>query len=93
MFNWVTKGKEIENYIPVQALQDLLSNSKLKQCTQYELFPQYIERHYKGFIGKKVAFANTIVPFLTKDNSEKIMDLEKKIKELYTFIGKWNGMV
>lgn len=92
MFNWVTKGKEIENYIPVQALRDLLSNSKLKQCTQYELFPQYIERHYKGFIGKKVAFANTIVPFLTKDNSEKIMDLEKKIKELYTFIGKWNGL-
>lgn len=92
MFNWVTKGKEIENYIPVQALQDLLLNSKLKQCTQYELFPQYIERHYKGFIGKKVAFANTIVPFLTKDNSEKMMDLEKKIKDLYAFIGKWNGM-
>ena len=92
MFTWVTKGKEIENYIPSEAVQEMFEGKKIKQCDQYELFPDYIEKYYKGFTGKKVIFANQIVPMITKDNSGKMMDLEKRISNLYDHIGKWNGL-
>jgi hypothetical protein len=90
LFSWVTKGKEIENYIPVEALNKLFKKSKLKQCGQYDLFPDYIKKYYSGFPGKKVQFANEIAPYMDKDGCSKILDLKKNIKKLYGIIEKWN---
>ena len=92
MFNWVTKGKEVENYIPVSAVQEMFGTQEIEQCAQYELFPTYIEGYYKSFSNRKVPFANKIVPYITKGNSEKMYDLKNKIEELYHYVGKWNGL-
>lgn len=91
MFNWITKGKEIENYIPASAVQDMTGETGLAQCAQYELFPDYISGYCKSFSNGKVQFANRIVPYITKSNSEKMYDLKAKIEELYHYIGKWNN--
>lgn len=91
MFNWVTKGKEIENYIPAAAISKLLGLDKIRQCGQYQLFPQYIEKHYKGFTGKKVQFANSIVSYMEKVECGKVLDVQKKIRDLYKAIEKWNA--
>ena len=40
-FCWITKGKEIENYIPTQALRAMYGES-LPALGQYDLFPEYI---------------------------------------------------
>lgn len=92
MFAWVTKGKEIENYLPVEAIREHVKNDKVRQCKQYELFPRYIEKYYKGFSNKKVIFANEITAFLSKENCEGKYDLNAKVLELYKRIARWNGV-
>ena len=92
MFCWITKGKEIENYIPWEAINEVYSNSPQKQCEQYELFPKYIEKACPGFMQNKVKFAKHIVPYITTENAWKIVDLEKNIKDLAVCIKKWNRM-
>lgn len=90
MTYWVTKGKEIENYLPKQALETMLNISIKNACKQYQLFPNYVEKYYKNFSNKKVPFANEIKEFITKEDSEQILDLKKQIENLYKQIQLWN---
>jgi len=90
MFHWVTKGKEIENYLPKQAIELMLNISIQNGCEQYQLFPDFISPHYKGFSNKKVPFANKIKGFISSDNSLGMLDLKKQIETLYQQIKKWN---
>lgn len=91
MFYWVTKGKEIENYLPKQAIESMLDITLQNDCGQYQLFPDYISPYYKSFSNKKVPFANSIKGFITVDNSTGILDLKKQIETLYDHIQKWNN--
>lgn len=90
MFSWVTKGKEIENYLPKGALEEMQGISIRKVCGQYDLYPEYVEKYYKGFLNKKVPFANQIKQYLSYDNSAEIMDLKMQIEQLYQQIALWN---
>lgn len=91
MFCWVTKGKEIENYIPKKVIELKFGKEIRKQCDKYELFPDYIKPYYKNFTNKKVPFANEIKNFITNENSSSILDLKVQIVKLYKSIEKWNG--
>lgn len=90
MFAWITKGKEIENYVPKEAISIIVNKEIKNQCEKYELFPDYIEPYYKNFTNKKVPFANDVKDYITKDNSEHILDLKIQIEKLYRNIEKWN---
>lgn len=90
MFSWVTKGKEIENYIPKEALSDMLNLSECVQCGKYELFPDYIKPYYNNFTNKKVPFANCIKDYITRENSKNILDLKTQVEKLYSAIKSWN---
>ena len=90
MFHWVTKGKEIENYLPKQAVESMLGITIQDGCAQYQLFPDYISPYYASFSNKKVPFANQIKGFISFDNSCEILDLKKKIEALYQQVKKWN---
>lgn len=90
MFSWVTKGKEIENYLPRKAIESMLEKSIKNECKQYTLFPTYIEKYYKNFSNKKVPFANQIKDYITFENSSEMLDLRKQIEKLYKQIEKWN---
>ena len=90
MFYWVTKGKEIENYLPKQAIEAMQGVQIRKECRQYQLFPDYVEKYYKNFSNKKVPFANKIKEHLTVENSKDILDLKKQTVQLYQQIKKWN---
>lgn len=91
MFSWITKGKEIENYLPKSALETMLEITIRRECGQYNLFPDYVEKYYKNFSHKKVPFANQIKEYITSDNSLEIMDLKKQIENLYKQMKMWNG--
>ena len=91
MMSWVTKGKEIENYIPKESIEEALGVSLKAQCGQYELFPGYIEKHYRGFVGKKVMFARSVVDHMTVENMAGMMDVKKRVMELGERIAEWNG--
>lgn len=90
LFCWITKGKEIENYLPTSAINEHF-NLDLKSLEQYELFPEYIKKADKNFTSHKVDFAHKIAPYITKENSKNILDLENKINILYQQIQKWNS--
>lgn len=89
MFCWVTKGKEIENYISCDAISKALGKTLKKQCGQYQVFPDYIKIYCKSFANQKVAFSKKVSPYIDGDNAE-ILDIKKQIIALYNEMGKWN---
>lgn len=91
MFCWITQGKEIENYIPYQAINAAYNSNLSKQCGRNELFPDYI----KKVIGKskfdKVNFAHKVIGSITANDTNNILDLKSKIIELSNMIKHWNS--
>ncbi len=88
-FCWITKGKEIENYVSVEAVNKNYG-SNLNQIEQYGKFPEYIYKYDKSFSNNKVDAARKMSEFITRENSEKIMDLKDRINNLYNIINGWN---
>ena len=86
---WITEGKEIENYIPVDAINQVYE-AKESQIGQYDSFNDYIKSIKPNFIREKVQFAREIVPFINKDNY-RILNLEETIQEVYSKIKEWNS--
>lgn len=87
LFSWVTKGKEIENYLSYLSINIALDLGLQKQCGKYESFPEYIQDKYKNFSSKKVEFASKVKDSI--DNTV-VLDLDIQIKRLYETIKTWN---
>lgn len=87
---WITKGKEIENYLPEEALTSYFG--KKTEIGQFDIFSDIYKVNKKITSFDKVDFASKIVqdPAYTKENLSKCMDLESKTKELINFIRKSN---
>lgn len=91
LFCWITLGKEIENYVPYQAINSAFPAFSLdKQCKQYQLFPNYILPFNKSFSSQKVWFAQKVAPHITSENAENILDVKEQIIALCKEIRKWN---
>ncbi len=89
---WITKGKEIENYLCKDAIEKFFNVSLEKECGQYELFPVYIKKFDETFSNHKVDFANRVSLFITDENSKKILDLKQWINKICYEINKWNKL-
>lgn len=90
LFCWITKGKEIENYISREVISEIFTDAPELQCEQYQLFPEYISQQEAGFLGKKVPFAIKIAEKTTISNIGTVLDLKEKIEMLHSNIGRWN---
>ncbi len=95
-FVWVTKGREVENYIPLEALQKLLELNSLPSVSQFDSVLDYLVK-VKKKIGKKysankVLFAEVMREFITKDNYLNSYDLEPQLKSITATIKKWNSI-
>ena len=88
MFNHITKGTEIENYIPVEAINSALKLN-LTQCAKNQKFSKYIKDAYNNFESSKVLFAQQVSKYITLDNLD-ILGIKNIIQELIQFIKKWN---
>ena len=86
---WITEGKEIENYISTEAIRAKYGTD-VPLLGQYAIFPEYIAKYDKNFTSHKVRFAKEISDYITAENSEGIMDLKKRIEEIYAMIKRWN---
>ena len=87
LFSWVTKGKEIENYVSLTAINAAFEQDLQQQCGQYELFSSYIDGIYKNFKSKKVEFASKVKDSIDNTN---VLDLDVQIKKLYETVKSWN---
>jgi len=86
---WITSGKEIENYVPVDAINTSFQKN-IKQCAPYEAFSEYTKFNSIPF-DDKVEFANKVIKHINKDNAS-ILDVEDRINGLVNAIKKWNNM-
>lgn len=93
MMYWVTKGKEIENYIPMEVIETAIGIELESQCGRYELFQDYIESYYHGFTWKKVKFARMVVGHMTCGNMDDMLDVRKQVLEIGKRIMAWNGEI
>jgi putative ATP-dependent endonuclease of the OLD family len=95
-FAWVTKGREIENYIPVQAVENLIGASSILQVGQYDDFFQYLDKIKKEegslFLKKKPMLAEKIAPYLTKENMGNVLDLGERLDQVCDRIRSWNSV-
>ncbi len=85
---WITKGKEIENYISKEPL-NMAFKAALNQVEQFDHFSDYIKSCDKSFESHKVEFARKISEYITDENSGGVLDVKEKVNQLYNEIKKW----
>lgn len=88
--HWVTAGKEIENYLPSEAVTHYLGSTI--DIEQFSLFPDIYKEVKQVETFDKVKFASDIIKDknYTKENLAKCLDLEEQISKLIAFIRKSN---
>jgi hypothetical protein len=95
-FCWITKGKEIENYIHTDTINQYLGIKSANPIGQYEQFDEYLDNiklgEGKKFLRNKVHFSQIITDLTTKKMLEENIDLKRQISNLTTFIKKWNKL-
>lgn len=88
--HWITAGKEIENYLPTEALTEYFGKTtNIKKNASFSNLYKKV-KNVKTF--DKASFATEITKNknYTKENLAKCLDLEQKIDELIAFIEKSN---
>lgn len=95
-FSWVTKGKEIENYIPANAIVAWKNRQGIKQVEQYANFFDYLNKIDNGqgdyYSSKKSLLAEKIVPHMNQESLATVLDLGEKLNELCGVIRGWNNL-
>lgn len=93
---WITKGKEVENYIPHEAIAELYNNNSVEQIDRYQLFNDYLEHIKRGegkkFLSNKVLFAERVCSHLNKENIKPVLDLEERLNKVCKRIKRWNAL-
>jgi len=92
---WITKGKEIENYISSEVVNNFLDIDNSEEVDQYGSFFDYIDHLKKGegkkYSSKKPLLAEKLVQFMTIDNMAGMLDLNEKLKSVCEAIRDWNS--
>ena len=92
---WITDGKEVENYIPPEAIAEHYEKPLQSPLGKYEDLAEYLDKNIdkdegKRFEKAKVEFAATVCPMLSKDNLQSTLDLPAKLTEICEKIKAWN---
>lgn len=95
-YAWVTIGREVENYIPVEALRLLYPSAKLSDVGRYQEFAEYLAQirpsEAKKFSKAKVGFAKAIAPLITLEMINQDKNLRNHLKKICELIKKWNQL-
>lgn len=87
-FCWVTRGREIENYISQDAINRAYPDSNKEQINIYEDCKDYIKDLEPDFEATKVEFAKKLI---FKETDLNILDLKEQITNLVNVIKQWNS--
>ena len=92
---WITKGKEIENYIPQGLLEEKYNKQFGKKFNKYDKINEYLNEQVGNLAGdkfyrEKVEFAQSIIPKMTKENMKNSLDIDSKMKKVIERIEEWN---
>lgn len=92
---WITKGREIENYLTANTLEKWLDNKYHKSCSIEHSQDNKLEDTISGanskikYNLKKSQYSKEISEFIEVDDMN-ILDLKKNIENLVKLIDEWN---
>ncbi len=93
---WITKGREIENYIASKCVDEFFDLKGTSQVDQFTKFYNHLEtcgvENGIGWATKKPQLAEHLIPFMTKENMKGILDIDKQMNEICLTIKRWNSM-
>jgi hypothetical protein len=93
---WITKGREVENYLPAAALDQLHGGLSSLAADPYADIAEVLDKHAPGegkkFAKSKVLSAERLLPFITKEGLCPTLDLGSRLRDTCTRIGLWNGI-
>ena len=90
MFFWVTKGREIENYIPAETIGKAFK-TEVQPVDAYADFGKSIKDACPNYSSNKVLYARKISSCTEQKSLENMLDLKEKIIELHKRIEEWNS--
>lgn len=92
---WVTKGKEIENYIPAAVVNEFLSIENANQVEKYASFFDYLDivsvGEGKKYSTKKPLLAEKLAPYMTRSNLASVLDMDENMSHVCAAIRSWNS--
>lgn len=90
---WITKGREVENYVPQSSINSILKNPS-GTLGQFEDIKNYLNNQTidlgEKFESSKVFYARQFVKNMILEECNQIYDLDSKMKEVISLIEKWN---
>jgi predicted ATP-dependent endonuclease of OLD family len=90
---WITEGKEVENYIRIEALRVFSEEPDLRAPKKNTSIFKLIKDHGKGnFATRKVDLAERICRLPESSTLDGCLDLKDRLKEVSDRIRKWNSM-
>lgn len=92
---WITKGKEIENYIPVDAVNLNWGVQAESSVGRYDSFFDYLDKiindEGRKYNGKKTLLAEKIIPHMTKYSLATMLDMDEKMERVCSIVRAWNS--
>jgi hypothetical protein len=89
---WITQGREVENYIPIEALRSLLDEPDLVEPTLDADIIKLIKDNGGGaFESRKTDLAERICRLLNRPMLEGCLDLKSKMEDVCQRIRLWNS--
>lgn len=95
---WVTRAREIENYIPGQALSSALESESLPDPEEFECFfprerspdESYVEKHLGKKVTDKTMLAILCAAEMTREEMTDRFDWGSQMKAIIARIESWN---
>ncbi|MBO2571602.1 AAA family ATPase [Shewanella algae] len=94
-FCWITKGKEIENYIPLEVVNSRWGAQAAEHVGRYDSYFDYLDQLVNGegtkYSNKKTLMAEEIIPHMTKENLIQMLDINENMERVCEIIDSWNS--
>lgn len=93
---WITKGKEIENYVPKKIIDTFYDKIVEEDFKQYQTIDKFLDLYIDGegekFKKSKIKYAQEYVEKMTVDNMKEVLDLDNNMKNVIKEIERWNKL-
>ncbi len=92
---WITKGREIENYVSKNTIDSKLEIAGPNVLfNQYDNIEDYLDKLENGlgkkFLKDKIGYAKIFTTDVKKEDYEHNLDLDEQMKNVISAITKWN---
>lgn len=92
---WITKGKEIENYLPSCIIEGVENTSLDRELGQFEIISDFLEEisqdRGKKFLRDKVGFAKKAIDYMTIDKMNSKLDLNIMMNKVVARLKEYNS--